>query len=125
MLAGGVIMLVVGTAVGSRVDLGALPASTWWFWVAAALATLGGFSGYALALRRLPVSTVATYAYVNPVIAVLLGVLLVDERFSLLQVLGGGIVLVAVVLVVRAERRPHDDGTVDEPVPDPPPRAGP
>lgn len=122
MLAGGVIMLVVGAAVGSRVDLGALPSSTWWFWAAAALATLGGFSGYAIALRGLPVSSVATYAYVNPVIAVLLGVLLVNERFSLLQVLGGGIVLVAVVLVLRAERRPRDDGSVHEPVPDPPPR---
>ncbi|GAA4551214.1 EamA family transporter [Pseudonocardia xishanensis] len=125
MLAGGVIMLAVGAAVGSRVDPTVLPASTWWFWAAAVLATLGGFSGYAIALRGLPVSTVATYAYVNPVIAVLLGVLLVDERFSLLQVLGGGIVLVAVVLVVRAERRPRDDGRVLEPVPDPPPRSTP
>ena len=49
-------------------------------------------------------STVATYAYVNPVIAVLLGVLVVGERFSALQLLGGGIVLVAVVLVIAAER---------------------
>jgi drug/metabolite transporter (DMT)-like permease len=123
MVTGGVIMIVVGSAAGGRVDLGALPAGTWWVWAAAAVATLGGFSAYAIALRGLPVSTVATYAYVNPVIAVLLGVLLVDERFTVLQGLGGAIVLVAVVLVVRAERRPPGaPGELDaEPLPDRPP----
>ena len=44
--------------------------------------SLGAFSAYAFALANLPVSTVATYAYVNPVIAVLLGVLVVGERFT-------------------------------------------
>ncbi|MFR9804354.1 EamA family transporter [Pseudonocardia sp. RS010] len=123
MITGGLIMVGVGTATGGRVDLGALPAATWWVWAAAAVATLGGFSAYAIALRGLPVSTVATYAYVNPVIAVLLGVLLVDERFSALQGFGGVIVLVAVVLVVRAERRPTGapDELTAEPLPDRPP----
>ncbi|MCE3555063.1 EamA family transporter [Pseudonocardia sp. RS11V-5] len=123
MVTGGLIMIAVGSAAGGRVDVGALPAATWWLWAAAALATLGGFSAYAVALRGLPVSTVATYAYVNPVIAVLLGVLLVDERFTPLQGLGGVIVLVAVVLVVRAERRPvgAPGALTAEPLPDPPP----
>jgi drug/metabolite transporter (DMT)-like permease len=119
MLTGGVVMTVVGLAVGARVDLGAVSGATWWEWGGAALATLGGFSGYAIALRGLPVSTVATYAYVNPVIAVLLGVTLVGERFSPLQVVGGLIVVVAVVLVVAAERRPSVLSAPDEPVPDP------
>jgi drug/metabolite transporter (DMT)-like permease len=70
----------------------------------AVVVSLGAFSAYAYALASLPVSTVATYAYVNPVIAVLLGVLVAGERFSALQVLGGAIVLVAVVLVIAAER---------------------
>ncbi|MCW0216569.1 MAG: EamA family transporter [Pseudonocardia sp.] len=106
MTVGGVIMTTVGTAKGDRLDLAAIPAGVWWVWVGACLATLGGFSAYALTLRTLPVSTVATYAYVNPVIAVLLGVLLVGERFSLGQIAGGAIVLLAVFLVVAAERRP-------------------
>jgi drug/metabolite transporter (DMT)-like permease len=38
------------------------------------------------------------------VIAVLLGVLVVNERFSAVQLVGGGVVLVAVVLVIAAER---------------------
>ena len=70
----------------------------------AVVVSLGAFSAYAYALASLPVSTVATYAYVNPVIAVLLGVAIAGERFTVLQVLGGGIVLLAVVLVIAAER---------------------
>ncbi|HEV7470740.1 MAG TPA: EamA family transporter [Pseudonocardia sp.] len=106
MTIGGAVLLTIGSAKGDRPDLATIPAGTWWVWVAAVLATLGGFSAYAWALRALPVSTVATYAYINPVIAVLLGVLLVGERFSPGQILGGAIVLVAVFLVVAAERRP-------------------
>ena len=63
------------------------------------------FSSYVYALGKLPVSTVATYAYVNPVIAVLLGVLFAAERFGLAQFAGGLVVLCAVVLVVRGEQR--------------------
>ena len=58
----------------------------WWAWAyMSVVVSLGAFSAYAYALASLPVSTVATYAYVNPVIAVLLGVLVVGERFSPMQ----------------------------------------
>jgi len=50
--------------------------------------------------------------YVNPVIAVLLGVLMVGERFSVLQLVGGGIVLFAVVLVIATERSRNRRGRV-------------
>jgi drug/metabolite transporter (DMT)-like permease len=68
------------------------------------LVSLAAFSSYAYALANLPVSTVATYAYVNPVIAVLLGVVVAGERFSALQLVGGAVVLLAVVMVIAAER---------------------
>ena len=45
-----------------------------------------------------------TYAYVNPVIAVALGAFLLGERFTALQLVGAAVVLIAVVLVVSAER---------------------
>jgi drug/metabolite transporter (DMT)-like permease len=60
------------------------------------------------------VSTVATYAYVNPVIAVVLGVLLADEDFGVAQLVGGLIVVCAVVLVVRAETRASRKTVVPE-----------
>jgi drug/metabolite transporter (DMT)-like permease len=105
MASGGVIMGTVGLATGERVDVAAVSPTAWWAWAyLTTVVCLGGFSAYAFALAQLPVSTVATYAYVNPVIAVLLGVLVVGERFSPTQLVGGAVVLVAVVLVIAAER---------------------
>ena len=55
-------------------------------------------------MRSLPTATVATYAYVNPVIAVLLGALVLGENLTTMMIIGGVLVVGAVVLVVR--RRP-------------------
>jgi drug/metabolite transporter (DMT)-like permease len=112
MLVGGAVLMSISLGIGDRVDLAAVTPVAWWAWAyLAVVVSLGAFSAYAYALATLPVSTVATYAYVNPVIAVLLGVLVVGERFSTVQLLGGAIVLVAVLLVIVAERparRPAD-----------------
>ncbi len=105
MLVGGAVLLGISLGKGDRLDVAAVSTTAWWAWAyMAVVVSLGAFSAYAYALASLPVSTVATYAYVNPVIAVLLGVLVVGERFSVLQIVGGGVVLVAVVLVIAAER---------------------
>lgn len=105
MVTGGAILLVAGTAAGERVDWAAVTPVSWWAWgYMAVVVSLGAFSAFAYVLGRLPVSTVATYAYVNPVIAVALGVLIVGERFTGLQLAGGAIVLLAVVVVILAER---------------------
>src|SRR6185437_2670214 len=105
MLVGGVVLLAVGTVLGERLDFAAVSASAWIAWAYLGIVvTLGAFSAYAFALASLPVSTVATYAYVNPVIAVVLGAVVVGERFTALQLTGAAVVLVAVVLVVSAER---------------------
>jgi drug/metabolite transporter (DMT)-like permease len=105
MLVGGVILMAASAVVGDRPDLTAVGPSAWWAWAyMAVVVSMAAFSAYAFALAALPVSTVATYAYVNPVIAVLLGVLVAKERFSVPQLAGGAVVLLAVVLVVASER---------------------
>jgi drug/metabolite transporter (DMT)-like permease len=105
MLVGGAILMAGSLLAGDRPDLGTVGASAWWAWAyMAVVVSLAAFSAYAYALAALPVSTVATYAYVNPVIAVLLGVLVAAERFSVAQLAGGAIVLLAVVVVIAAER---------------------
>jgi drug/metabolite transporter (DMT)-like permease len=105
MLTGGAILLVVAVAAGERLDVRAITTASWVAWAyMAVIVSLGAFSAYAYALASLPISTVATYAYVNPAIAVTLGVLVAGERFTAAQLVGGAIVLVAVVLVVAAER---------------------
>jgi drug/metabolite transporter (DMT)-like permease len=68
--------------------------------------SLVAFSAYAWLLQRAPLPLVATYAYVNPVVAVLLGWLVLAESLTWAIVLGGAIVVAGVCLVVRTERRP-------------------
>jgi drug/metabolite transporter (DMT)-like permease len=63
--------------------------------------TIVGLSAYMIAVRKLPTSTVSTYAYVNPVIAVLIGTTLLNERLTPAMLGGGALIVAAVVLVVR------------------------
>jgi drug/metabolite transporter (DMT)-like permease len=104
MLAGGVVLLAVGAGSGefSRIDWSSVPATSW-----IALAYLIGpgsilaFSAYGYALSHLPVTTVSTYAYVNPVVAVLAGIVLLGERFTWREGLGAGLVVASVVIILR------------------------
>ena len=64
--------------------------------------SLVGYSSYIYALSKLPVSKLSMYAYINPVIAVVLGWLILDERFDAVMVTSTIMVLVGVVLVKTA-----------------------
>ena len=67
------------------------------------IGSLVGYTAYVWLLGNLPISTVATYAYVNPVVAILLGVVFLDEGVSWQIVVGAAVVLVSVALVIRSE----------------------
>jgi drug/metabolite transporter (DMT)-like permease len=74
--------------------------------------TLGDFldgsnssSAYLWLVMNAPVSLTATYAYVNPVIAVLLGVLFLNEVITLNYALGGAIIIFGVLTVVSSESK--------------------
>jgi drug/metabolite transporter (DMT)-like permease len=64
--------------------------------------SLVGFTAYVWLLRVAPVSLVATYAYVNPIVAVALGWALLDEAITLQMVVAGAAVLTSVAMIVRA-----------------------
>lgn len=63
------------------------------------LGSLGGFVAYAWLLRHAPISLVATYAYVNPLVAILLGSLLAQELFSARILIAALIIIGSVVLI--------------------------
>src|SRR5437763_4083665 len=60
---------------------------------------IGGFTAYAYALKHMPVAIVSLYAYVNPIIAVVLGTLILKEPFSARMAVAGAIVLAGMYLV--------------------------
>ena len=81
-------------------------AEAWWAW--AYLVVFGSviaFTSFVKALQLLPVEVVATYAYVNPVIAVLLGWLILGERITSWTILGSVLVLLGVAGVFHEQRR--------------------
>jgi drug/metabolite transporter (DMT)-like permease len=67
--------------------------------------SLVGFSAYVWLLRSAPLSLVSTYAYVNPVVAVILGAIFVGEAITARLVIAGGIIVLAVALIVVARNR--------------------
>ncbi len=102
---GGLVLLGVGFASGERVP-STFHASA--FWALVYLIVLGSvvaFTAYSWLLGAAPVSQVATYAYVNPVVAVLLGVAFAGERIGRSGLVGGLLTVVAVFVVVSQEGR--------------------
>jgi drug/metabolite transporter (DMT)-like permease len=101
-ICGGILLLIVSLAGGE------LGEATWS--VDALLAvgylvvvgSLVGFTAYVWLLRVAPVSLVATYAYVNPIVAVALGWLLLGEAITLQMLVAGAAIVVAVALILRA-----------------------
>jgi drug/metabolite transporter (DMT)-like permease len=67
--------------------------------------SLIGFSAYVWLLRSAPLSLVSTYAYVNPVVAVTLGGIFLGEAINARLVIAGGIIVLAVALIVVARSR--------------------
>jgi drug/metabolite transporter (DMT)-like permease len=101
MLAGGAMMLLIGTLRGEWGSLHFSTRSTTAFVYLATIGAIGGFVAYTYALRHLPVSVVSLYAYVNPIIAVALGVVVLGEPFTPRMALAAALVFGGVAIVRR------------------------
>ncbi|HYT67099.1 MAG TPA: EamA family transporter [Vicinamibacterales bacterium] len=99
MLAGGAMMLAIGTARGEWSALSFTPRSTAAFVYLSTVGAIGGFVAYTYALRHLPVSLVSLYAYINPIIAVALGVAILGEPFTPRMAAAAALVLGGVAIV--------------------------
>jgi drug/metabolite transporter (DMT)-like permease len=105
MLAGGIGLVVAGSLRG---EWDSLSFSWAGFGAVAYLATFGSiiaFTAYVYVLRRWPATIVGTYVYVNTVVAVLLGWLILDEPITVRTVVSMAIVMSAVLVVRRSSGR--------------------
>ncbi|MGB6413943.1 MAG: EamA family transporter [Candidatus Cybelea sp.] len=107
MSIGGALCIVVGLATGeaSQLHVAAISAGSLWgmLWLITGGA-LVGYSAYAYVIRVLPTATVATYGYVNPVVAVILGTLVLGERVTWNVLFGGATVVLSVILILLGSR---------------------
>jgi drug/metabolite transporter (DMT)-like permease len=108
MSVGGALCLVVGLLGGeaSHLRLHNISAASLWgmAWLISGGAMLG-YSAYAYVVRTLPMATVATYGYVNPSVAVILGALILREPVTWNILAGGAAMIASVVLILLASRR--------------------
>jgi drug/metabolite transporter (DMT)-like permease len=114
MLTGGTGLTLAALARGEqhRLALADVSAASW---IALAYLVVFGslvaFTAYVWVLGHAPVSVVSTYAYVNPAVAVLLGVVVAGEHLTAPEVVGGLVILLAVAVVVTEESRRKRVGT--------------
>jgi drug/metabolite transporter (DMT)-like permease len=99
MLLGGLALTGVGLLSGERLGATVTLRSAAAVAYLIVFGSIVAFSAYRYALRHLPVATISLYVYVNTVIAVLLGTLVLNEPFSWLMGIGAGIVLTGIALV--------------------------
>jgi drug/metabolite transporter (DMT)-like permease len=107
MLSAGFFLVLLGLATG---ELGSTQPEAFSFESVAAWLYLGifgslvGFTAYAWLLRNAPISKVVTHQYVNPLVAIALGALLLGEEISFVAGLGATLIVGSVFIVVRGER---------------------
>jgi drug/metabolite transporter (DMT)-like permease len=108
MLLGGGVCALTGAITGEFADLHPAEFSLRSVAGLAYLVVFGSwlaFTAYAWLLQNAPISRVATYAYVNPVVAIALGWAILDEAVTPLTVAGAAIIVASVAAVVRIEAR--------------------
>ena len=107
MLAGGTLLLLAGALSGeaARVDLAAV--STKSLLAAGYLVVIGslaGYTAYSWLLRVRPAAQVSTYAFVNPVVAVVLGWMIGGERLPAATLAGAGVIVLSVAAVITRRK---------------------
>jgi drug/metabolite transporter (DMT)-like permease len=108
LLCGGVVLLILGAGEFGSLRLAQISGRSWLaLGYLIVMGSIVAFSAYGIAIRTLPTATVATYAYVNPVVAVLLGTLILNERLTPAILAGGALIVGAVVLVIRRTPPAH------------------
>jgi len=99
MLFGGVCLLIAALVTREMSHLTFTPRTAGALVYLIVIGAIAGFAAYAYALKHLPMATVSLYAYINPVIAVILGTLILREPFNVRMAIAAAVVLVGVVLV--------------------------
>jgi drug/metabolite transporter (DMT)-like permease len=107
MLGGGAVLVVVGLALGEGGQMtDGVSAASFAAWVYLGIfGSLVAFTAYAWLLRNAPISQVVTHQYVNPLVAIALGSLVLDEALDGTTIAGALVVIGAVFATVRSESR--------------------
>ena len=122
MLSAGVFLLVLGLVTGEpwSMDAGGFTLESIAAWLYLGIfGTLVAFTAYTWLLRNAPISKVVTHQYVNPIVAIALGALVLGEEITLAVGLGAALIVGSVFVAVRSEnaaaRKRRSPGIVGAP----------
>ena len=105
MVISGIVMYIISWSSGITIPISEVPRSSWIAIIYLVIfSSILTFIAYLYALQHLPASRVSIYAYINPVVAVLIGSLFFGEKFTLYMGIGGLVTLFGVYLVNEAFR---------------------
>jgi drug/metabolite transporter (DMT)-like permease len=116
MIVGGSAVALIGTVLGEWPSWHLTPRGAGAIAYLVVFGSVVGYSAYSYALRHASATIVGTYAYVNPVIAVLLGWLLLREPVTARTFVAMGMILVAVVWIQFSHRRRRMGGLTAGPI---------
>jgi len=115
MLCGGALLILAGVVFGEH--RGFDPRHITWLSAGAfiylvVIGALVGFPAYIFLLRHCDPAKVATYAYINPVVAVLLGTAFAGESLTMRTLLGAGLIIGSVAVVITAQQMTPKTATI-------------
>lgn len=106
MLVSSILLFAYTGATGTSVSLTSIPAASWWsIGYLVVFGSVFTFIAFIYALQHLPAEISSVYAYINPIVAVLLGSLIFNEPLTIMIGIGGSVTLLGLYLVNRSMRR--------------------
>jgi drug/metabolite transporter (DMT)-like permease len=105
MICGGMLLLLAGLITREKFHLAAVTAHSIWAWIYLVLiGAIIGFTAYIYLLRHCDPAKVATYAYVNPIVAVILGALFAGEHLASRTILAAALIIGSVAIVITSQQ---------------------
>lgn len=108
MMFGGIFMTLAATIHGEWSHLSFTTSTASALAYLVVLGSVVAFVSYSYALKHLPIAVVSLYTYVNPVIAVGLGALLLHEPFGIRQITAAGVIALGMI-IVRPDKQPEGE----------------
>ena len=102
MLFGGIMLFFFSRFTEDQVNISNLSGNAWaYIFYLIIVGSIICFQCYLYALKHLPLGLVSIYVYINPIVALLLGVLLLNEHFTWPIVIGSAVTFLGIYLVKR------------------------
>lgn len=106
MLISSILLFAYSGATGTAINITQIPAESWWS--IAYLVIFGSvftFIAFIYALQHLPAEVSSIYAYINPIVALVLGSIIFNEPLTIMIMVGGSITIFGLYLVNRSIRK--------------------